>query len=445
MMTLSTYLQRYSVTPLVKQAPLTVLVALAAVLSLTVPQLVVSSEPGLYLAVGLTVAATVCAWVMTAKGLALSPWVNIVPALDFLALGILRWSTGSAASIFTALVVLPVVWLAAQEGRRFVAFAALGTALVILTPFIVGIGDGDRVIELLRLVIVVLVYTSLAAVVNELSRQFGIQLRLTQAREKVIQMELNRAAEVQRSLLPQALSSVSGYSFAGTCLPAATVGGDFFDWYRTDDGVAITLGDVMGKGVGAGLIAAAVRAVLRSSRIDPDPSAALVRASEGLSTDFSDGSAGTGTAFTTLFHARLSGNVLRWADAGHGLTVVLRDNGSVERLSTTNLPVGIGIEDTWLTKETHLEPGDLIVVFSDGVLDLFGGGLDTFDHIVQLAQKDLRPSVIVTALSELARSTEHEDDVTVVAIRRSPVWATQETRADVTPVAFGGESFSTPQ
>jgi sigma-B regulation protein RsbU (phosphoserine phosphatase) len=445
MMTLSTYLQRYSVTPLVKQAPLTVLVALAAVLSLTVPQLVVSSEPGLYLAVGLTVAATVCAWVMTAKGLALSPWVNIVPALDFLALGILRWSTGSAASIFTALVVLPVVWLAAQEGRRFVAFAALGTALVILTPFIVGIGDGDRVIELLRLVIVVLVYTSLAAVVNELSRQFGIQLRLTQAREMVIQMELNRAAEVQRSLLPQALPNVSGYSFAGTCLPAATVGGDFFDWYRTDDGVAITLGDVMGKGVGAGLIAAAVRAVLRSSRIDPDPSAALVRASEGLSTDFSDGSTGTGTAFTTLFHARLSGNVLRWADAGHGLTVVLRDNGSVERLSTTNLPVGIGIEDTWLTKETHLEPGDLIVVFSDGVLDLFGGGLDTFDHIVQLAQKDLRPSAIVTALSELARSTEHEDDVTVVAIRRSPVWATQETRADVTPVAFGGESFSTPQ
>ncbi|WP_350355057.1 SpoIIE family protein phosphatase [Curtobacterium sp. DN_7.5] len=103
---------------------------------------------------------------------------------------------------------------------------------------------------------------------------------------------------------------------------ARSVGGDFYDWYPTPDGgAAVTLGDVMGKGVGAGMIAAAIRAVVRSSRDNPDPAAALRSATAGIST-------GPGTAtsgqFTTCFHARISRNgVLCWVDAGHGLTGLL--------------------------------------------------------------------------------------------------------------------------
>jgi serine phosphatase RsbU (regulator of sigma subunit) len=428
MVNVGEFLQRYSVTPLLKQTPLALLVAFAAVLSFTVPQLGVSSEPGMFVALALTAAATGWAAVVTWRGEALAPWANLVPAIDFLALGILRWSTGSSASIYTSLVILPVVWFAAQEARRYVLYAMLGTASVILTPFIVGISAGDRITELFRLVVVLVVYTTLALIVNELSRQYGEQLRLAQAREDLIQTEIDRAAQVQRSLLPEALVNVPGYSIAGTCLPSASVGGDFFDWYRTDGGIAMTLGDVMGKGVGAGLIAAAVRAVLRSSRRDPDPSAAIVRASEGLATDL--GERGSGAAFTTLFHARLRGDVLRWADAGHGLTIVVHEDQTAERLSTMDLPIGLGIDETWETRETHLAPGDLVVSFSDGVLDLFGGGLDTVDHVIAIARKDPRPSAIVDTLVALADSEGHEDDVTVIALRREPV---ETTRASAPP------------
>jgi serine phosphatase RsbU (regulator of sigma subunit) len=422
---LGRFVQRYSTAPLLKQSPLTLLVALAAILSFAVPQLQVTSELGIYVAVALTAAATIWAAIVTVRGGTLAPWANLVPAVDFVALGILRWATGSSASIFTALVVFPVVWFAAQESRRFVIYAMLGTALVILTPFVVGISAGDSVTELLRLFFVLVVYTSLALVVNELTRQYGVQLRLSQAREELVQTEIDRAAQVQRSLLPEPLRTVPGYSLAGTCLPSASVGGDFFDWYRTDDGIAITLGDVMGKGVGAGLIAAAVRAVLRSSRRDPDPGAALVRASEGLSTDL--GESAHEAAFTTLFHARLRGDTLRWADAGHGLTIIVHADQTAEQLSTTNLPIGLGlgVDQTWETKETRLAPGDLVVSFSDGVLDLFDGGLGTLDQVAALAREDPRPSSVVDALIALARSKEHDDDVTVIALRREPVAVSQ--------------------
>jgi sigma-B regulation protein RsbU (phosphoserine phosphatase) len=417
---LEAFLQRYGVTPLLKQAPSALLVALAVVLSLTVPQLAVTSETGLLVALGITGAATVWAAVVTARP-SLTIWVGIVPAVDFVALGILRWSTGSSASIFTALLVLPLVWFAAQEARRDVIWAVLGSALVILTPFVAGISAGDKVTELSRLIVVLIVYTTLALVVNELSRQYATQLRLSHAREEVVQTEIDRAADVQRSLLPGTLFATPGYSLAGTCLPSTAVGGDFFDWYRTDDGVAMTLGDVMGKGVGAGLIAAAVRAVVRSSRRDPDPSAAIIRASEGLSTDLAERA--DSVVFTTLFHARLRGDVLHWADAGHGLTLVVREDGSWERLSTTNLPMGLGIEDTWETRTTPLAPGDLVLSFSDGVLDLFGGGLDTFEHVAALAREDMRPASVVDALAALAQAQGHDDDVTVIALRREPVEA----------------------
>ncbi|WP_123654451.1 PP2C family protein-serine/threonine phosphatase [Curtobacterium sp. ZW137] len=416
-------LERWSLTPLVKQAPFALLIGMATVLSVTVPQLRVSNGGGLLTAIALTVVATIWAAAVTARPTAVSALVHVVPALDFIALGVLRWATGSSASVFTALVALPVVWLAAQEARRFVLYAALGTAVVILTPIALGDGLIDPTTELIRLGVVLVSYGTLAVVVNQLSRLHGAQLRRSQRREERVRAELEQAAAVQRSLLPKALGPVPGYSVAGTCLPARTVGGDFLDWYETDEGLAITLGDVMGKGVGSGLLAAAVRAVLRSSRADPDPAAAVARASQGLAID-PDGS-GTVAGFTTLFHARVDGDRLLWVDAGHGLTVIARHDGSAERLASAQLPIGLGLglEEHWTANETRLEPDDVLVCISDGVLDLFGGELDAVDHVAAIALEDTDPDTIVERLITLARSVDHDDDVTVMALRRSAVTA----------------------
>jgi serine phosphatase RsbU (regulator of sigma subunit) len=182
--------------------------------------------------------------------------------------------------------------------------------------------------------------------------------------------------------------------------------------------MAITLGDVMGKGVGAGLIAAAVRASVRSAHSVDDPAEALLRASDGLEVarDNSD------VTFTTLFHARLSTDgTLRWADAGHGLSAIMRADGSVERLISPDLPLGIRVTDSWKTRTTHLEPAELLVSVSDGVLDLFGGTEETIDGMSAIARRDPEPAAIVAALAALAERTPHDDDVTVVVVRRTPV------------------------
>ncbi|WP_413602881.1 PP2C family protein-serine/threonine phosphatase [Curtobacterium sp. Curtsp57] len=419
MHTMNRLLERWSLTPLMKQAPLALLVAMATVLSLTIPQLTVSDEGGLFTAIALTIVATLWSAVIGVRGRSVPALVNIVPAIDFLALGMLRWSTGSSTSVFTALVVLPVVWLAAQEGRRFILYSALGTAVVILTPFLFGAGVIDPTAEFVRLGVVLIAYGTLAIVVNQLSRLHGAQLRRSRDREAVVQAEIERAAEIQRSLLPRSVGQVSGYRVAGTCLPAKSVGGDFLDWYETDGGLALTLGDVMGKGVGSALLAAAVRAVLRSARTEPDPAAAVHRASQGLAID--PDRVETTAGFTTLFHARIDGDVLRWVDAGHGLTVIARPDGSAERLASSHLPIGLGLDEVWTATETRLGPDDVLVCISDGVLDLFGGELDTIDRVAAIAREDTSPGAIVERLIALARSTEHDDDVTVVALRRDAV------------------------
>lgn len=438
--TTPTWIERWSLTPLVKQAPFAVLVALASVLSLTVPQLGVREGSGLFAAIVLTIVATAWSAVVTVRWPSVAVLVGLVPVLDFVALGLLRWATGTSTSVFTALVVLPVVWVAAQEPRRSVVFAVAGTAVTILTPFAFDISIVNATTELVRLGVVIVSYGTLALVVNQLTRAHRRQLRRSREREAQQRAEIERAAQVQRSLLPQPLADATGFTVAGTCLPARTVGGDFLDWYETDGGLALTLGDVMGKGVGAGLLAAAVRAVLRSCRTDADPAAAVTRASQGLAVDPTN--SGTTSGFTTLFHARLDGDRLRWVDAGHGLTVIVRRDGTAEHLASSQLPIGLGLDpdERWFAAETRLGPEDTLVCISDGVLDLFGGDLEALDHVVEITRQDMRPEAVVERFTALSGSVEHGDDVTVVALRRAAVAAERPERTggpshQVAPVA----------
>jgi hypothetical protein len=190
------------------------MVAVAVVLSLAVPQLA-ANRADLLVALAFTLMASVWAVVLTIRGLTFGALVNVVPAVDFLALGVLRWATGSSASVFTALAVLPVVWIAAQVGRRYVVYAALGTAVVILTPFLFGNSGTHVAGEFIRLGVVLVSYTTLAAVVNHLSQRYSLELAVSRDREANIEAEIQRAADVQRSLLPQRLRPGLGYVVAG--------------------------------------------------------------------------------------------------------------------------------------------------------------------------------------------------------------------------------------
>ncbi|WP_159101489.1 PP2C family protein-serine/threonine phosphatase [Paenarthrobacter aurescens] len=404
--------------PVAKQIPIFVLFVLAGVMSASINTLTVSSWPALMAGAILVTAATVLAAFFTRP--ASTRYALILPALDFLAAGALRHGTGESQSIYASLVLLPVLWFASMNGRGYVGYAVSGTAVAILVPFALGSTISNNPNELLRGLYSTLIFALAAAVVNELARRARQRLTTARAQAATATEELSRAAQIQRFLLPRGAAPLPGYETAGACLPSKAIGGDFFDWYLIDGGLAFTLGDVMGKGAGAGMIAATTRAVIRSAKNNHDPVTALHLTADCFATDLDQAS-----SFATLFHARLraeDGRVL-FADGGHGLTLLVRANKTWERLSSKDLPVGLMPDTQWETHEIILNPGDMIVSFSDGILDLYDGTLNAMKDVAHLALAANSAQELVDTVSAKAAETTNADDVTVLALRRNPVAA----------------------
>lgn len=239
-------------------------------------------------------------------------------------------------------------------------------------------------------------------------------LALWVTKEMMIEKELGRAAEVQQTLLPKQRAVLNGYDTAGGCKSARTVGGDFYDWYDVEGGEVFTLVDVMGKGMGSAIIAATVRAVLRSGSRSADIVQAVEVAAMTLDSDLNNlGS------FATLFHAQLdidSGHV-RYIDAGHGLSILLRADGTSTRLISKNPPLGTGIDTKWEEQSFYLHSGDTLVSVSDGVLDIFDGKLTSLTKIEAIVRSSQSAHDAVQMLLALAGS-DAPDDVTILVVHR---------------------------
>ena len=225
-----------------------------------------------------------------------------------------------------------------------------------------------------------------------------------------------RAGDVQRALTPHYVE-LPGYEIAGASTPARAVGGDFFDWHLVEGGLAVTVADVMGKGVGAAIIAATVRAVLRAARPTMSVDEAVAMASQILDEDL-----GGTDSFATVFHARVeqATGQIQYIDAGHGLTLIVRSDGTFERLAHLDLPLGAQLGEGWTRHEAILNPGDTLISFSDGVLDLFDGGFGSFDSVAALVTRSASAADAISILTSLAEADPNTDDVVVLAVRRHP-------------------------
>jgi len=226
------------------------------------------------------------------------------------------------------------------------------------------------------------------------------------------QNELDDAVAVQNTLRPRSAPELPGYEIAAVTVAAGQMSGDLYDWYPVAGGARFTLADVMGKGLGAALLAVGLRASLRTQ---PERGLldAIREADRLLAADVAD----LGT-FVTAFHAQLDAGTgtLRFVDAGHSLGYILRADDTWEHLFSTGMPLGMDLADTRAETQALLGPGDIFMVCSDGLLDV----LDPADRLGHV-RRVLRERGIDGALDEaarLARGATASDDVTVMVVAR---------------------------
>ena len=239
---------------------------------------------------------------------------------------------------------------------------------------------------------------------------FWIQRELSSA------LELERAADIQRSFLPESDLQIQGYEIAGFCQPHFSVGGDFYDWFRSSNGVAFTLGDVMGKGIGSAIMAASVRAAIRATSWDHGVLEGMKIATQVLESDLRKAE-----AFVTLIHGQLDtcSHLVSYVDAGHGLTMHLTKNGKITRMDTANFPIGTGLVEEWEVQTIEMAPGDTLLMLSDGFLDMFEGSMDRLNEIAEIALTWKDASEIVVELQKIVRGSTTPDDVTALVLRRN--------------------------
>jgi sigma-B regulation protein RsbU (phosphoserine phosphatase) len=237
--------------------------------------------------------------------------------------------------------------------------------------------------------------------------------------ELVASSEMLRAGQVQAAMLPAAVIDDAGWHVEGVCLPALAVGGDLFDFAVTNGVIHIGLGDVMGKGTGAALIGAGVRAAVRSTHRAVVSGADLGETTHRVARTL-QGDLDRGGAFVTLFQCAIdvADGSVRYVDAGAGLCVIARADGVIERLASADRPIGLLDEDSWTEHRTHLEPGDRMLVFSDGLFDLLDDQPEWWHEVGGLVAQHPDPTAILAAVRDLATEQVSLDDVTAVAVYR---------------------------
>jgi len=242
--------------------------------------------------------------------------------------------------------------------------------------------------------------------------------------ELLADADASEARRTQQALLPDGPLDVEGVHVEGICLPALSVGGDYYDYGLLGRFVHVAVGDVMGKGVGAAIIGSSVRAACRAA--SPHVAAgrelglAVDRIARAVQNDLQRTS-----SFVTYFHAVLDLDTgeLSFVDAGSGLSIIVRADGTVQHLAGTGLPLGLD-DGGRPTETTRLGVGDRLIVMSDGVLDVLD---DESDWALEVAGLAARPDErhpgrlgLLEAMTALTHQRLSRDDVTVVVLDRRP-------------------------
>jgi serine phosphatase RsbU (regulator of sigma subunit) len=234
--------------------------------------------------------------------------------------------------------------------------------------------------------------------------------------------ELQIARQVQARLFPQRLPACGSLEFAGLCLQARQVGGDYYDFLDLGgERVGLVIGDVAGKGIAAALLMANLQANLRSQCAVADEPQRFLRSVNQLFFESTIDS-----AYATLFFAEYDGRLrrLRYANCGHLSGLLFRVDGTLERLDTTASVLGLFPEWDCSVGERELRPGDLFVLYTDGVTESFNEAEEEFgeQRLVEACRKRRAlpsPALLESIVDDVRAFSprEQHDDITMIVAR----------------------------
>ncbi len=261
---------------------------------------------------------------------------------------------------------------------------------------------------------------------DDATRHLVAQRRAAEQRresERRAAQELEIARQVQARLFPQTLPPVKTLDYAGICIQAREVGGDYYDFLSLGrNQVGLVVGDISGKGIAAALLMANLQANLRSQcAIALDQTQRLLRSANQL---FYQNT--TSSAYATLFFAEYDDELqrLRYVNCGHLSGLLLRSNNSLELLNSTATVLGLFEEWDCSIEESRIYPGDLLVLYTDGITESFNAATEEFgeQRLVEALRRnrELPPSALLTAIVDEVRNfspLEQHDDITLIVAR----------------------------
>jgi len=257
-------------------------------------------------------------------------------------------------------------------------------------------------------------------------------IRVENARLTEEQMERGRlereqqvASEIQQRFLPATAPIVTGYELQGISFPCYEIGGDYYDFIQREDGrLVVALGDVSGKGTAAALLMSSLHAAVHAQADIHD---SLVKTISAVNRYLVDSI--PANRFVTLFYAELDpqNGTLSFLNAGHNPPLIVHTGGTMEQLASGGLPLGIMTNADFREGRTKLYPGDVLVIYSDGVSEATNPSGEEFGptRLYEVVARNLEASAggirdrIESALTKFCQGTPAADDITLVIVKRN--------------------------
>ena len=253
---------------------------------------------------------------------------------------------------------------------------------------------------------------------EERTRAAEIELAVTRA-------HLDIARQIQQSLLPAEPLTQAGVRFAGRCISAVAVGGDYFGYFpRGQNGVDSFVGDVSGHGVGAALLMAAARTTFMAERLVAPTAAQILAKLNDLLYDDLDRAGLFMSACCATFDART--HELGYANAGHPPALLLRaDESSCTVLKADGVLLGIRKEVDFAEVKVMLRAGDIVVFYTDGITETHNEadelfGIDRLGEAVATHRAEDPETLIASVLAasdRFAGVRPRDDDLTIVVMK----------------------------